>query len=423
MMAISQLIEQTIAQHIANPRVISYVGTKRDEVQGRFIAANRVYNFVLDRKGVSYSPAGRQDSLVFSALFLERMDAVKRPKIGNDKCNAGKSYQCGKTCISNSWNCRKGVKDVSDARRIASILASTNERLKASVKVSDKAQARGRALFEARQKRGEKPKSKQEVLKPFVADYHDKAKAKALTKILSELDKKNIPAIYSDNSDKIFALSKDGKNVSAYKMADGEYVKDPTLTPSLIGWDVYVSREYDAGQKYGAHNNAAKDWIAAQKSEREAGLKQQQQQKAEEENKRKAIKDARDAVFEQINSIQLKGKKDVVKIPLNGDDGSVDYVDIKSTVYPNGLAVHKGLTKIGKYGDFYTVSQASTGLSLGLLKLSTLEEAKQVVKAMQKYGIDFNQDISKNKEELKKANDVLRFFKDENVTAIGSGSK
>ena len=156
-MAVVDLIQETIAQHIANPKVISYGGTKKDEVQGRFVAANRVYNFVLDRKGVSYSPAGRQDSLVFSALFLERLDAVKRPKIGdrvgNNVCRSGKSYQCGKTCISNLWNCRKGVKDVNDARRIASILASTNERLKASVKVSNKAQARGKALSEARKKR------------------------------------------------------------------------------------------------------------------------------------------------------------------------------------------------------------------------------------------------------------------------------
>lgn len=159
-MAVSDLIAQTLAQHISSPRVISYAGTKKDEVQGRFIAANRVYNFVLDKKGVSYSPAGRNDSLVFSALFLERLDAARKPKVGSDRCNAGKSYQCGKTCISNRWNCRKGVKDVNDARRIASILASTNEGLKArgSSEVSEKAQARGRALFEARQNRVENGK-------------------------------------------------------------------------------------------------------------------------------------------------------------------------------------------------------------------------------------------------------------------------
>jgi hypothetical protein len=156
-MAISELIAQTIAQHIANPKIISYAGTKLNEVQGRFVASNRVYNFVLTPKGVSYSPAGQGDSLLFSALFL-RQDAVRKPKIGNDKCNAGVSYQCGKICLGNRRKCHKGVRDVNDARRIASILASTNEKLKGSLEGSDKAIARGKAMFEARGNRVANPK-------------------------------------------------------------------------------------------------------------------------------------------------------------------------------------------------------------------------------------------------------------------------
>ena len=61
-MAISELIQETIAQHIANPKVISYAPTKLNEVQGRFVSSNRVYNFVLNKSGVSYSPAGQGDS-------------------------------------------------------------------------------------------------------------------------------------------------------------------------------------------------------------------------------------------------------------------------------------------------------------------------------------------------------------------------
>lgn len=160
-MAISDLIQETIAQHIISPKVISYVASKLNEVQGRFVSANRVYNFVLDKKGVSYSPAGQGDSLLFSALYL-RQDAARKPKVGNDKCNAGKSYQCGKICLGNRRKCHKGVRDVNDARRIASILASTNEGLKNKVKgqVSDKANNRGKALFEARGERAANPKVK-----------------------------------------------------------------------------------------------------------------------------------------------------------------------------------------------------------------------------------------------------------------------
>ena len=158
-MSISDLIEQTIAQHIIAPKVLSYAGTKINEVKGRFVSANRVYNFVLDKKGISYSPAGQGDSLLFSGLYLERLDAARKPKVGNDKCNAGKSYQCGKICLGNRRKCHKGVRDVNDARRIASILASTNEKLKGSLEGSDKAIARGKALFEARGKRSASPKA------------------------------------------------------------------------------------------------------------------------------------------------------------------------------------------------------------------------------------------------------------------------
>ena len=156
---VTDLIEQTIAQHIIAPKVLSYAPSKLNEVTGRFVSANRVYNFVLNKQGVSYSPAGQGDSLLFSALYL-RQDAVRKPKIGNDKCNAGRSYQCGKICLGNRRKCHKGVRDVNDARRIASILESTNRKLESDVAgdVSDKAIARGRALFEARGNRAAKPK-------------------------------------------------------------------------------------------------------------------------------------------------------------------------------------------------------------------------------------------------------------------------
>jgi hypothetical protein len=159
-MAISDLIQETIAQHITQPKILSYAPTKLNEVMGRFVASNRVYNFILNKSGISYSPAGQGDSLLFSALYLQRLDAARKPKVGNDKCNAGKSYQCGKICLGNRRKCHKGVRDVNDARRIASILASTNEKLKGNLEGSDKVIAKGKALFEARGKRAANPKAK-----------------------------------------------------------------------------------------------------------------------------------------------------------------------------------------------------------------------------------------------------------------------
>jgi hypothetical protein len=170
-MDVSNLIQETIAQHIISPKVLSYTPTKLNEVQGRFVSANRVYNFVLNKSGVSYSPAGQGDSLLFSGLFLERLDAVKRAKIGDlvgkNICNSGKSYQCGKSCISNHWKCHKGVRDVNDARRIASILASTNQGLKKRVggEISETALNRGNALHEARNNRLKNGKPERQVKK------------------------------------------------------------------------------------------------------------------------------------------------------------------------------------------------------------------------------------------------------------------
>jgi len=192
-MTVANLIEQTIAQHISNPRVISYSGTKLNEVQGRFVSSNRVYNFVLNKSGVSYSPAGRNDSLLFSALYLERFDAVRKPKIGNDKCNAGKSYQCGKICLGNRRKCHKGVRDVNDARRIASILASTNEKLKNNLEGSDKAIARGKALFEARGNREKNPKAKKNENRTIKKNKGKKEKERNFNKaVTKESIQKNI---------------------------------------------------------------------------------------------------------------------------------------------------------------------------------------------------------------------------------------
>jgi hypothetical protein len=176
-MAVQDLIAETIAQHITQPKVISYAPTKLNEVQGRFVASNRVYNFILNKDGVSYSPAGQGDSLLFSALYLQRLDTVRKPKVGSDRCNAGKSYQCGRICLGNRRKCHKGVRDVNDARRIASILESTNEQLKNKVgsEVSAKAKARGEALFGARENRAKngKPERVKVEVKPVIKSIAD----------------------------------------------------------------------------------------------------------------------------------------------------------------------------------------------------------------------------------------------------------
>jgi hypothetical protein len=194
-MATADLIAETIAQHITQPKVISYAPSKLNEVTGRFVASNRVYNFILNKEGVSYSPAGQGDSLLFSALFL-RQDAARKPKVGNDKCNAGKSYQCGKICLGNRRKCHKGVRDVNDTRRIASILESTNEKLKGNLEGSDKAISRGKALFEARGKREKNGKealiNQKDLVKMSITDLFE---TRSLAKRNTPIGKKNISTV------------------------------------------------------------------------------------------------------------------------------------------------------------------------------------------------------------------------------------
>ena len=121
MAQITALIEEQIRQHIASPQVL----TKQlvnGKIQGKFKSANRVYNYVLTRKDLQYSPAGNMDSALFSALYLQRFDAVaKRPKIGKSNCTY-KSYQCGKICLGLRRRCRKTVNDVERVAKIFELM-------------------------------------------------------------------------------------------------------------------------------------------------------------------------------------------------------------------------------------------------------------------------------------------------------------
>jgi DNA-binding CsgD family transcriptional regulator len=111
------LIEEQIGQHIASPQVLTS-NLVNGKIQGKFKASNRVYNYVLTKKDLTYAPAGNMDSALFSALYLERYDAVaKRPKIGKSNCTY-KSYQCGKICLGLRRKCRKAVNDVERVAKI-----------------------------------------------------------------------------------------------------------------------------------------------------------------------------------------------------------------------------------------------------------------------------------------------------------------
>jgi len=135
MAEITSLIEQQISQHIANPQVLSS-GLVNGKIQGRFKAQNRVYNYVLSRKDLIYYPAGRNDSSLFSALFLERFDAVaKRPKIGKSNCTY-KSYECGKICLGLRKRCKKNINDV---ERVAKIFYLMEQDARTGKNLYDKA--------------------------------------------------------------------------------------------------------------------------------------------------------------------------------------------------------------------------------------------------------------------------------------------
>ena len=146
MATLTDLITTQISRYISQPKVLSWSPVKKNLLQGKFVASGRVFNFSIDAKGVSYQPAMNADSDLFSALYLEafapHLDAVVRKK---SRCNAGKSYECGAICLGVRRRCRKGLKDLNDSRRIASIVSGSNKFL------LEKAQgvASGRAIGNA----------------------------------------------------------------------------------------------------------------------------------------------------------------------------------------------------------------------------------------------------------------------------------
>jgi hypothetical protein len=135
MAEIEALLNQQIGQHIANPQVLS-CELVNGKIQGKFKAANRVYNYLLTRKDLTYYPAGNMDSALFSALYLERFDAVaKRPHFGSANCTY-KSYQCGKICLGLRRHCRKNNNDV---ERVAKIFHLMEQDAKTGQKIYNKA--------------------------------------------------------------------------------------------------------------------------------------------------------------------------------------------------------------------------------------------------------------------------------------------
>ena len=109
-------IAQYLKKYIMNPVVIQAELRGKRIIVGRFKSGASTFDFELTPKGVTYKPS----------KLVSRNDALFGSPTGQYKCTAGKSYQCGKICLTVHNRCRKNENNEADIRRLASIFAYAN---------------------------------------------------------------------------------------------------------------------------------------------------------------------------------------------------------------------------------------------------------------------------------------------------------
>jgi hypothetical protein len=205
----AQLIQAEIATHILNPTVISS-SLQNGKIQGRFVASNRVYNYVLSKQDLTYAPAGRQDSALFSSYFLARLDAIKSaPRIGNSKCTS-KSYQCGKICLGIRRHCKKAVNDV---ERVAKIFLLAESDAKTGAHLQKQALAnvaegdRDKVLTRAQKLRNSEERDNK--AKQLKGERNGKKNNQSIADVRSELGGSNSTINLPSSSDRIKVARQD----------------------------------------------------------------------------------------------------------------------------------------------------------------------------------------------------------------------
>ena len=126
-------IAQYLKKYIMNPVVIQAELQGKRLIVGRFKSGASTFDFSLTPKGVSYKPIP----------LVNRNDSVFGKPTGQYKCTAGKSYQCGKICLTVHNRCKKNENNEADIRRLASIFAYANSGNANEAKVET---LRGKAL-------------------------------------------------------------------------------------------------------------------------------------------------------------------------------------------------------------------------------------------------------------------------------------
>ena len=155
------------------------------------------------------------------------------------------------------------------------------------------------------------------------------------------------------------------------------------------------------GRLWGA-NKAAKERVVKLTAEREAAAALESDKKA----KAQAIVDEqnrqRSDYEQEVSAVELpKGKKQLVSIPVQKDFKPAGTIQEEMTVHGN-WGIRKNTSGSEKSGYKYFVTHVPTGLSLGGdLKIGTLKEAQDLIRAVVHTGVDASKKVMTNEENKK----------------------
>ena len=152
MTELESLVTEQIKKYIQSPQLQKYSVTP-SLISGKFLSLNRVFNFELTKKKLVYSPSGREDSALFSALYTRADGLMGVPRSAKSRCTSI-SYECGKICLGLRRRCHKGLSLKEDIERVSKIftlvssgkkVGTLKEKALSHLSESDQAKVQSRA--------------------------------------------------------------------------------------------------------------------------------------------------------------------------------------------------------------------------------------------------------------------------------------
>ena len=314
----------------------------------------------------------------FNATAIIPKDVMPN-RLGLHVARLSQRTESGDYIIRGGWNRTKGE---AEQKLIDSLSAS-------------KAELSG-ASYESHQKDLANHEAVAEPIRAALGEQIKQRRVALLNQAITDRQASGHPAIWIDDQ----VITESGK----YRVNDnGTLAKMQDLSSKGFEKNLLEVAESEGEGRWWGANKAAKDRAGVLIAERDAKAAKEAAAQEEQRKIRTAELAEIDAYNSSWNAIELpKGKKQVVKIPVqNAQTGKPEgFKDQEMTVYGN-LGILKNTSGSEKSGYKYFITHVPTGLSLGNeLKISTLKQAQDFVKALIHTGVDLGKKNFSN-EELK----------------------